>query len=303
MTTETAMINTFEFGKNERVKEIPFELLAQSTSLLEDCDKPPRSRPIDHHKLIQGVGDILSSNDLDFIQEPIWVSHSGSHYLTSKDIQLAENHIRRRIFERVVTTLKINTLADDTTSGAIAIGYNERGIQIAWGTNVNACSNMSIFGKWFMSTYGGEKMPSMDKMFEVLNNWAANFAAKREYDKYILNEMKNISVCERDITDIIGELHLNAVNFAYLDKRNKAALNIAQVSSFTRKYLEMEDKPETLYDVYNLGTNILKPKTSDLSVVWESNALFGAFIVSMFNIGTPASYQPELTSYEELLDN
>ena len=58
------MEETFEFAKTEKVKTIPLALLVRSASLLDDCEKPPKTRPIEHYDLIQGVGDILISNKL-----------------------------------------------------------------------------------------------------------------------------------------------------------------------------------------------------------------------------------------------
>jgi len=279
-------METFDFTKKEKVKTIDYGLLQQSAKLLDASRMPPRNRPLEHYELIDQVGTLLDKNSLDVTLQDIWVSYAGARFSESASTKQADGDIDRWHFNRLVTMYKINNEANDNDTGAVAIGYTENGIQIAWGTQVNICQNMSIFGNWVISTYGKNSIQDLAKIFTILNAWAQRFSIKREFDHMIFNEMSTVDFGELAATNAIGELYTNAVHNV-IDKKIEAPLNTDQISAITKMYIKEPNKDNiSLYDFYNYGTNTLNPgaKKIDISVIYDRNQMFGLFLLNMFGI-------------------
>lgn len=279
------------FEAKERTREIDLPTLKETVSLAEYDGKLPDSRPLEHYQLIDDLSEIAYKKGYNFNLDHIYVSKSESNRLMVFDPEnqgLPKSYILRRVVTRLnIVDASFNTAAHNTS---IAIGYNERGIQIAFGTNVKVCSNMCIFGERYMTTYGDNKMP-FDKMMELVNTYINQLPDICSDDFRILNRMYDHPVNDNDIITAVGEMQLNAVRGAYFG--GDSPLNIGEVSTFSKGLLKqhgniLEAEPESrimsLYDFYNMGTEILHPQRAEISSVWPNVSSWGNFVVNHFNL-------------------
>jgi hypothetical protein len=285
-------METIIFGKDEKTKEISLDVLKKTLNLADPyTGKLPESRPMEHYQFIETIAEMAYKNNLKFEMEPIYIGKGESDWIKELDrerLGLPESYIIRR----VITKLNISSpgyLKEDFGT-SIAVGYNEKGVQGAIGVNVRICSNMCIFGGRLMTTYGNNRMP-FSKLMELISKQINELPTIAESDFRILETYKEFPINDRDIIETIGEMHVNAVQGAYFG--GNSPLNIGQVSNFTQgvlkshpKLLELggEERLMSLYDFYNMGTEILHPKRAEVSGVWPGVAHWGDYINQRFNI-------------------
>jgi hypothetical protein len=187
-----------------------------------------------------------------------------------------EAHILRRVY----STIRIHDGETDELTTNIAIAYHQDGIQIAFGTTVKICKNLCILGaEKIVSNYGKGKI-SNDEIFATVYNWLHNFGSHQERDIRIIQRMKEIECTKPDVLRLIGTL--TAIRVAYdngigqvREKLNNYPLNQAQISIFTDNYLRFEEENSrvSLWDVYNLGTHIYKPHTTEIPNILPQTAV------------------------------
>ena len=286
------MENVILFEKDEKTKEVSLDLLKQTASLADPyTGKLPSSRPIEHWQFIEEIQEQVDKKNLSFAIEPIYIGKGESKKIKQLDPE-NKGIPGSYLFQPVVTKLNITTpdYVRENYSTSIAIGYTEKGVQVAFGTNVHVCSNMCIFGGRLSVTYGNNKMP-FDKLMELVQKHMNELPSIAESDFGILNQYEQLPVNDRDIIETIGEMQINAVQGAYFG--GDAPLNIGQVSHFTKgiigahpNLLDLggEERLMSLYDFYNMGTEILHPKRSEVSTVWPGVAHWGDYLNNRFNI-------------------
>lgn len=276
-------------NKEIAVKAIPISLqtLEQTQTLLEYDGRLPASQPIKHYDFIKTIQDIVSKEH-DIVQKPIWVTNAAAKripILDPENIGIPQSWL----FQRLVTRINIqgDHFSDEDTNMNIAIGFTDKGIQVAFGQNVRICSNQCIFGGRYMSTYGNNKIP-YDKMLEVIREYTHSLPAIRKEDTSILNDFKGTFVYGTQIKELIGDMHLRAVKAAYFnDQKHISPMNIGQVSAFSKTIglrsadLYNSDSQNVclnLYDLYNDGTQLFKPDTSEITSLWEDVNNWGEYI-------------------------
>lgn len=276
-------------GKEIPVKviPIPLETLEKTQTLLEYDGRLPVTQPVKHYDFIRNIQDIVSK-DYMIHQEPIYVTNAAAKRIPILDpdkIGVPQSWL----FQRLVTRINVqgDAFSDGETNMNIAIGFNDRGIQVAYGQNVRVCQNQVIFGARFLSTYGPNKMP-YEKMLEVIMKYTQNIPKIRESDLALLSEFKATPVRANQVKELIGDVHLKAVKQAYFnDLRHVSPMNISQVSSFSRNLgqripelynIEPQTITSNLYDIYNDGTQIFKPEHSEITTLWEDVNNWGEYI-------------------------
>ena len=161
---------------------------------------------------------------------------------------------------------------------------------MAFGTNIKVCANMCIFANRILYTYGSEKMP-FEKMMQLVDEYIDNLPTIAKDDFRILETFKEFPVNDWNVIETVGEMQLMAVQSAYL--KGESPFNIGQVSSFSQgvlknspKLLDLggEDRIMSLYDFYNMGTEILHPKRAEMTTVWPSVAHWGDYLTKRFNV-------------------
>lgn len=267
---------------------IDLPTLRETISLAESNGSLPNSRPIEHFDLIEMISEMTEKKGYVFQPDPIHVAKSQSKRIMKLDPN-NEGLPGSYHFQRMVTRLQLLDLANEHHNTSIAIGYNEKGIQLAFGTNVKVCSNMSIFANKIMATYGAMKMP-FDKMLQLAEKFINELPEIDAHNNAILNRMYNIEVTPFNVIQTIGDIHVRSVRSAYHGV--PFAFGISQVSAFTQSLLRDHDqmlnaetgKPIRLYDFYNTGTYLMKPESSDISSLWPDIAGWSDYVVDKFEV-------------------
>ena len=287
-------METIVFEKDEKRKEISLETLKQTASLVDPyVGKMPAHRPLEHWQLIETIAEKVDKKGYKFKPDPIFIGN-GKEEL-KRIIQLDPENmglVNAIVINRILTRLNFSgeDFGRKEYNTSIAIGYHERGIQMAFGTNIKVCANMCIFANRILYTYGSEKMP-FEKMMQLVDEYIDNLPTIAKDDFRILETFKEFPVNDWNVIETVGEMQLMAVQSAYL--KGESPFNIGQVSSFSQgvlknspKLLDLggEDRIMSLYDFYNMGTEILHPKRAEMTTVWPSVAHWGDYLTKRFNV-------------------
>ena len=174
-------MNTLKFKNN--IAELDLPTLEKTVKYEMAKGGLPRNRPMEHYKLITSLKDNIQDNTkLEAKIDTIYTSERQAKQIMFNGE--GECPIENYLLERVVTKL----LVEDKVKGykaAVGLSYTDRGIQVAFGTHVNVCSNLMVWGDNFMSTFGSNKVP-FDIMMDAFDDWMKRFQEKRESDHSII---------------------------------------------------------------------------------------------------------------------
>ena len=309
------MNEIFKFEEEETVKDISLGLLEQSLMIRDAKGQPPKNRPIQTWELIQEIETLCTEAKLNVSVEHIYVTRAGSNPIINRgEKELYKNGdnipIEKWLFSRVAMQMFIHHKEDLDSKTAIVFSYHDKGLQIAMGQHVHVCSNMCIFGDNTMYTFGPDRMP-FDKIMDVLKGWIGDFEKKRAEDLQMIEQMRNFVLDDSNLEDffdaMVGRLYRNAIAQAY-HKGTEGVFNVSQCSSFVQHFENEwknkceefrqavengEDSPKdpvrfcmTLWEIYNWGTQVIKPEGNDISMIYDTIAKWGTFIAkfSGFNM-------------------
>jgi hypothetical protein len=250
---------------------------------------------IAHHQIFDRVSEIMDKHNLKFYVDKIYAADNKNKSLPGVTVlPLAQekygmNSLESHILRRINGKLNILTDNDATSCGSIALSFHQQGIQLAFGQNVHICSNMSIFGENLIYSYGQNGMP-IDKMFNVIGDWANQYGELRAHDVSILKKMNDIFIePSKAIPELIGKLQIEAVNAAYRRSNIVPPLNIGQISAFTKSILDKTDELSSdtfisVYELYNFGTEMHKVGETDLPNILPANKNFGNFFIRNYEL-------------------
>ena len=178
-------MNTLKFENN--IAELDLSTLERTVKYEMAKGGLPVNRPMEHYKLITSLKDNIQDNTkLEAKIDTIYTSER-----QAKQIMFdgkGECPIENYLLERVVTKL----LVEDKHKGykaAIGLSYTDKGIQVAFGTHVNVCSNLLVWGPNFMSTFGANKV-KFSIMMDAFDDWMKRFQEKREQDYSIVKALQ-----------------------------------------------------------------------------------------------------------------
>lgn len=286
--------------EQQKIQEIDFQTLKQTYKENDVYGNPLRG--IYHYQVINEILDRCDRYRLTYNIQDMFAANNNSKQYPGVSILpqveaihgtgAPEAHILRRVY----TTINIHDQQDDELTTNIAIAYHQDGVQVAFGTTVKICRNLTILGAdQIVSNYGSHKL-SNDLIFQSVDNWLLNFGEYKERDYRIINAMKDIQTTRADVFRLIGMLTAIRVSFdnSIGDVRERLGnypLNQAQISIFTENYLrETETRGNddlSLWDVYNLGTHIYKPATTEIPNIIPQTAVLFDVLNDAFNITRP----------------
>ena len=250
----------------------------------------PSVRPLEHWELIERIQTefkaIVGFSEHEMVQHPIHAYEGTALRLNwprGADTTLCptENYLIGRILTKLTFPHKEGAANEQDQS--IAIGYHEKGIDIAFGPNIRVCSNMNIFGGKLISTYGDRKTSTpFEKMMEVLKSWFYEFKTHELNDYMTIQRLKQIPLNYEQIIKLIGNAYINA------RARNKGLLkhdwmNEATVGKMTDFIYQNRDKMETAWDLTQVGTELLKPGGNDLMTMLKVNRNWNDFVIESVN--------------------
>lgn len=256
---------------------------------------------ITHYVLLQRIADMLDHAKFDYNMEPIHVtsggisSFPGVTKLPALEEKYGENSLQSYVLRRMITAFNILNGETEETTQSIAVAYHQTGIQVAFGPNIKICKNQCIYGSGNRhQTYGDDKV-GIDKLLQLVSDWLLNYEELRKRDLTILNNMKKQILEYSHVCDIIGELNLFRVGKDQLKIRSEYILQQNQISDLSTKYLnflKVSDnkldfsKGLTLYEFYNMCTEMYKPEHTDLPNIIGRNHLLGDYLVDKFELAT-----------------
>jgi hypothetical protein len=278
-----AIAQSFNFEEN-KIQAIDLNTLMLTYREDDVFGKPIKD--IYHFQAVNRVLDICKMAGLTVeIQDMFAANNSSRQYpgvstLPAMVELYGKSAPQAHILRRVYTTIAIRDDEDSELTTNIAIAYHQEGIQIAFGPCVKICHNLCILGAQRMySNYGKDKL-SNEELFQSVGEWIRNFGHYRERDQRIINKMKQIECTKSDVMQIIGIL--TSLRVAYDNKigniRERLTnypLNQAQISIFTDNYLRHSEKHSyvTLWDVYNLATDIYHPQQTEIPNILPQTAV------------------------------
>lgn len=305
METETTQSTIYKLKGEGKASLITLEQLRESQLVRMQNGKEIISRPMQSWELIEQIVQSLTQKGIPFALDNIYVQKSESQQiLTSAERGQynAENTpISKWLFNQLITKINVNPEREGETNTSIAISFNKNGVLVAFGQNVRICSNMCVFGKNLMTTYGQNKVP-FDKMLEVLNHWLDNMAEKEAFDLRMIEGMKSIEIDKvSEVDRIVGNLYRKSVDQAYGSVT--APFSMTQMSVLTQdinKRLKEDSRLGTVWDLYNIGTNLYKPTDVDMVNIFHAPKVWYDAILDEYPVLMEWANETYITPSEEV---
>lgn len=284
----------FGFEKNDVVKTLPLEKLSKSVRVEGKHGRVLSTRPEQSWKVISFIIAMLEENNMNYDLKDIYVQKKSSYpRINDQDRDKGYNRescpIEKWEFDKVICRIDIPNLSNGDSTSTIGITFNDRGIQVAFGANINICSNFQVLGGRVLSTYkrSGNEGMSWDNIMIRLQHWVQSMEQLFKVETDVMNRMKESGISdERTIEKVIGDLYMRAIDQAYGSKKI-APFDTHEMSQFVQEMFRQrkeEEKISTVWDIYNWGTSILKPGKADIGEIVESSQLFGDYLCLEFGI-------------------
>lgn len=280
------MAISFENG----VSTITHEELRQTLSIADFDGKMPEAAPIMHYELVDRLLELANKTGIKTELGPLCIKEAYCNKIKDSNND-PKNYRVNRIAGKIYFDLH-GTVGNDSLRPAIAFVYvydgSLKGIQLAFGEQVFACDNNTIFGKF---TYSTNKSLYSRTPFEQGFQLLSTVIEKTEKIHNVmisrLNELNQIEITKSVIDEMIGDLYTKAV------LRNDgvkliAPLNVTEIGKMVRYGFDRNPINQTsgriitAWDIMNWGTEVLKPERTDMTNLLNDTASFNDYIASRF---------------------
>jgi len=251
------------------------------------------SRPIEHHAFIKWVNHQLEKQFGSTIIEPISISKNHARRINFKgkpeDLCPINQVLITRLVTRIFVPNRSLSVANESLIPAIAISYSDQGIDVAFGSNVFACSNMNIFGSTFFSTYGHNKM-NFENLKTMIKSKIMLLDEINNDNSVIVHNLNDITLNEERVRITLNKLFETAVIANMNRSTQESILNVTQVIRMQEEVLkrrvikQVNDQPFTAWDLTQAGTEHLKPLSNDMLTLYPTITKFNKFINQEFNV-------------------
>tara|TARA_Y100000310_G_scaffold217574_1_gene218622 strand:- start:1346 stop:2191 length:846 start_codon:yes stop_codon:yes gene_type:complete len=270
-------MKTLEFNNN--IATLDLSTLERTASYEMAKGGLPKNRPIEHFKLVTDLqSNIKKNTKLESKIDVIYTSERQTMQIMHNKAD-GECPIEKYLLQRVVTKLLISDESKEFQA-AVGVSYTDRGIQLVFGTHVNVCSNLMIWGPNFMSTYGTNKV-GFSIMMDAFDDWMKRFQEKRSKDMEIIEALQKRKVEENELFEVLGRL-IHAAEKNNSLKSDDSSLNVSQTLRLIDNYenRDLTKKTVTAWDITNWGTNNLKPDQDggDLTSIYNTTHKFSNVI-------------------------
>jgi hypothetical protein len=200
------------------------------------------------------------------------------------------------ILDKVTGKIMIPALSDEMVQCCIAFSYHDKGLDLAFGTDVRDCTNMCIYGSNILHTYGSKKDVNYERMMQVLKEWSTRLPEMHRNDMEIIGKMMKVNVTGWEMVRFLGKLMVLAVE-SNMGMKVVAPLNVTQVGEVTRgvitkkgeKFYEGPDC--TLWEFYNFMTFVMKGDKADITTLLTDIASLGNMMCKEYKIVSTADIQ------------
>lgn len=236
----------------------------------------------EHFEIFAKAMMILERNEIEFELTHIYTSKAKIMTLPAnmrdgRDIiDPKVNHVNN-----VIGRINIVKYENNQRNLAIGLGYDERGFTFCFGTNIFVCSNMSMFGEHYLTSYGPNKT-KVSEIFEILEDWIKNAHKVWDSNNAILDKMIDTYPTYADYAYLLGDIMIKAAKgYPVISSTHINAL----VKAFVNKEIAKgdDDLRTSLYEFYNMGTFILTHQDNHTNV-WKDLQAFGDYIVEHFKL-------------------
>ena len=270
-----------DFSK-DKVQSLDMETLLRTVPENDYMGKPIGGYY--HYEVIERILDIIGKYGYKAKVEDMFAAKNndskrpGVSILPEREQMYGKGAPESFILRRVYTTITVGDEAEGIRN-AIAISYNQNGIQVAFGPNVRICHNQTILGSnCLVSNYGygnvSKEVTDGTPFFEpYVENWMAGLCCYQGQWQETIQQMQSKEVSLMQVQQFFGALLYYRIGFdngirMFLDY---APLSCTQINSVVRGYQEQSHDCKTLWDIANLITEVLKPKTADMATMLPCN--------------------------------
>lgn len=295
-------IEMFGFGNDQTVRDVTINQLRQSIRVEGKHGRALQTRPVQSWDVMGFILGLLTQAEVNHTMEHVYVQKRNSFpMINDADKLLGYNRencpINKWLFDKIACSFLIPNIGNDLVGGRIGMSFNDEGIQIAFGMNVKVCSNFAIMGGQIMSTFkrGSQEGYSWQSIEIMAKDWISNLDQKMKLEMDLMNRMIETEIKEPAVIDrVIGGLYKRAIDQAYGSKM-LAPFDTAGMSNFTQNVIKasgpvrdhvfnQEAGINNVWDLYNYGTQVMKPGIVDIAEIQNSSHLFADYLFDEFEI-------------------
>ena len=251
-----------------------------------------------HYEVIQRMADLCDKHNLNYEVEEIFAAQNknknqpGVVVLPQVEREFGVQAVEAHILRRIYTTIRINDWETDELTTTLVVAFHQDGIQAAIGPCVKICHNQCILSpERSVANYGRDKVTT-EELFDRVDEWLSNFHTNMTEDRERIKRLKSKVVSPTELYAFIGLLTAIRVSHDSADKRLSSQvdtypLNQGQISVFTEDLLKLnlEKGKITLWDIYNVATELYKPGRTDIPAMIPQNGALAELLLSQ-NIAT-----------------
>lgn len=251
-----------------------------------------------HYEVIQRMADLCEKHNLNYEVEEIFAAQNknknqpGVVVLPQVEREFGVQAVEAHILRRIYTTIRINDWETDELTTTLVVAFHQDGIQAAIGPCVKICHNQCILSpERSVANYGRDKVTT-EELFDRVDEWLSNFHTNMTEDRERIKRLKSKVVSPTELYAFIGLLTAIRVSHDSADKRLSSQvdtypLNQGQISVFTEDLLKLnlEKGQITLWDIYNVATELYKPGRTDIPAMIPQNGALAELLLSE-NIAT-----------------
>lgn len=251
-----------------------------------------------HYEVIQRMADLCEKYNLNYEVEEIFAAQNknknqpGVVVLPQVEREFGVQAVEAHILRRIYTTIRINDWETDELTTTLVVAFHQDGIQAAIGPCVKICHNQCILSpERSVANYGRDKVTT-EELFDRVDEWLSNFHTNMTEDRERIKRLKSKVVSPTELYAFIGLLTAIRVSHDSADKRLSSQvdtypLNQGQISVFTEDLLKLnlEKGKITLWDIYNVATELYKPGRTDIPAMIPQNGALAELLLSQ-NIAT-----------------
>ena len=251
-----------------------------------------------HYEVIQRMADLCEKHNLNYEIEEIFAAQNknknqpGVVVLPQVEREFGVQAVEAHILRRIYTTIRINDWETDELTTTLVVAFHQDGIQAAIGPCVKICHNQCILSpERSVANYGRDKVTT-EELFDRVDEWLSNFHTNMTEDRERIKRLKSKVVSPTELYAFIGLLTAIRVSHDSADKRLSSQvdtypLNQGQISVFTEDLLKLnlEKGKITLWDIYNVATELYKPGRTDIPAMIPQNGALAELLLSE-NIAT-----------------
>ena len=251
-----------------------------------------------HYEVIQRMADLCEKHNLNYEVEEIFAAQNknknqpGVVVLPQVEREFGVQAVEAHILRRIYTTIRINDWETDELTTTLVVAFHQDGIQAAIGPCVKICHNQCILSpERSVANYGRDKVTT-EELFDRVDEWLSNFHTNMTEDRERIKRLKSKVVSPTELYAFIGLLTAIRVSHDSADKRLSSQvdtypLNQGQISVFTEDLLKLnlEKGKITLWDIYNVATELYQPGRTDIPAMIPQNGALAELLLSQ-NIAT-----------------